>query len=175
MKFETTPIDGVLIVNTEPVTDHRGQFARIWCDEEFKQLMPVTKQVSTVATDLAGTVRGLHFQRAPHEEAKYIRCLRGQAFVAVVDIRPDSSTHLAHFTIELTAESTTGLFVAPGMAQGYQTLQDDTEMIYFMSAAYHGESAAGYRFDDKAFSIAWPRKPRQLSQRDRSWEPYGAK
>ncbi len=111
-------------------------------------------------------MRGLHFQAAPHEETKLVRCTRGAIWDVIVDLRPDSSTYLRYFAVWLTADEGTGLYIPPGFAHGFQTLEDATEVYYQISAPYAPESARGYRFDDPAFRIDWPEPVTVISERD---------
>lgn len=174
MRFVPTKIDAVWITEIDPRRDARGLFARIWCEHEFLEPGIATNisQCSLAWTQCAGTVRGLHFQQHPHWEEKVVRCVRGAAFVVAVDLRVESPTHRAWVGIELTAENRRAMVVGQGCAQGYQTLTDDTELLYQMSKPYCQPTAAGFRFDDPAFQIQWPLAATIVSERDRTWEPY---
>lgn len=174
MKFITTNIDGVYRVCLEPLVDERGFFARAWCREEFvgMGIEVEPSQVNLAYTHQAGTLRGLHLQRPPHAETKYVRCIRGAAWVVAVDLRPQSPTFCQWTSLELTADNRDAMIVPKGFAQGYQTLCDDTEMMYQMSTPYVPEAAWGYRYDDPAFAIDWPSAPVVISARDLSWPPF---
>jgi dTDP-4-dehydrorhamnose 3,5-epimerase len=168
-------VAGAYLVELEPKEDDRGFFARIWCRDEFAELRlnPEVAQVSISRNPRAGTLRGLHFQRAPHEEAKLVRCSRGAIFDVVVDLRPDSPTRGAWFGAELDEERGAALYVPEGCAHGFQTLVDDTDVLYLISYPYVPEAAAGVRWDDPVFAIGWPETPaRTISQRDRSWPDF---
>jgi dTDP-4-dehydrorhamnose 3,5-epimerase len=135
--------------------------------------VPDLAQCSISRNDRAGTLRGLHFQTAPHEEAKLVRCTRGTIFDVIVDLRPDSPTHAEWIGVELDAEEGTALYVPKGFAHGFQTLVDETEVLYMISDPYVPEAASGVRWDDPAFGIEWPPADvRVISERDRSWPDY---
>ncbi len=175
MLFTRTDIEGVVVVGLEPFGDERGSFARIWCEEELAEhgLTAHLSQCSLSRNTHAGTLRGLHFQRAPHEEAKLVRCVRGAIFDVALDLRPGSPTHRRWFGVELSAENGLALFVPEGCAHGFQTLTDDSEVLYLISHPYTADAASGVRWDDPAFAIAWPDAPaRTLSDRDRDWPDY---
>jgi len=174
MNFTPADVDGVWLVDPEPIRDARGWFARVWCRDEFaRRGLPMQiVQASAVFSPAQGTLRGLHYQAAPHEEIKLLRCVRGAAQVVVADIRPASPTHKRWTAVELSAANGRWLYVPAGVAQGYQTLVDDTELFYQMSHDYHPDSARGVRFDDPAFAIAWPLPISIISDRDRSWPDH---
>jgi dTDP-4-dehydrorhamnose 3,5-epimerase len=174
MQFIPSDLDGICLVQSEPRYDERGSFARWWCAQELAAagLVATCSQVSMVHTLLAGTIRGLHFQAAPHWETKIIRCIRGAAFVVCVDVRADSPNHCRWTGVEMYPDSQCALYVPEGFVQGYQTLADDTELLYQMSTPYEPSAARGYRYDDPAFSISWPLAPRCISARDLSWSSY---
>jgi dTDP-4-dehydrorhamnose 3,5-epimerase len=174
MIFEATPLAGLLTVKPEKRHDERGYFSRLWCDHEFPAAgVPfVPRQISASYNVTAGTLRGMHWQAAPHAEAKLVRATRGAIFDVAVDLRPGSPTRHRWFATELSAENGRSLLIAPGLAHGFQTLADDTEVLYAMDAPYAGDAAAGVRWDDPAFAIAWPEPPpagRTISERDASW------
>ena len=174
MKFSPTKLSGVWIVDLEPVEDERGFFARSWCQEEFKRrgLNPRLVQCNISFSRKKGTLRGMHYQIAPHPEAKLVCCTRGALFDVAVDLRPDSPTHKQWVGVELSAENRRAFYVPEGCAHGLQTLMDDTEVFYQMSEAYHPESARGVRWNDPAFNIAWPEDKRSLSARDLAFPDY---
>lgn len=175
MIFTDTPLHGLVILDVERHEDERGYLARTYCEQEFGEHGLITRfvQSSTVFSSRRGTLRGLHFQAPPHGEVKLIRCTRGAAHVAVVDLRPESETYTHWLSVELTAANGRQLYVPVGFAQGYQTLEDGTEVAYRMSTAYVPDAARGVRWDDPAFSIEWPRVERRiLSPRDRRWPDY---
>ncbi len=173
MRLVPTPLEGVLLVEQERLTDERGFFARTYDAE----LLPPIVQMSTSFNVHAGTVRGLHLQREPHGESKLVRCTRGAIFDVAVDLRPGSPTLHRWFGERLSAEDGRALLIAPGFAHGFQTLLDDTEVLYAMDAPYVGEAASGVRWDDPAFAIEWPDPPpagRTMSERDASYPDVGA-
>ena len=168
MRFSATPIEGLWVIEPEPATDERGSFARIFCTREFEErgisFRPVQSNVST--NRFRGTLRGLHLQRPPHAEAKLMRCVRGSVHVAAVDVRPQSSTLAESFTIRLSASEGPQLYIPEGMANGFQTLEDDSEVLYLMSEFYEPEAGHGYRYDDPTFAIAWPLPVSSISESD---------
>jgi dTDP-4-dehydrorhamnose 3,5-epimerase len=170
-----TRLEGAFLVEPEPVADARGFFARVW-DRALAAEHRLAEQVehlSIAYNARAGTLRGMHFQRPPHEEAKVVRCTRGAIHDVIVDLRPSSPTYLEWLAVQLTEENRTSLYVPEGCAHGYQSLVDATEVVYLISAVYAPEAAAGVRWDDPAFGIEWPpADERVLSDRDRSWPDY---
>lgn len=174
MKIEESDLKGVFRITPNPIEDHRGTFARTFCDREFQAsgLASQFVQASTAKTNHKGTVRGLHYQREPHWETKLLRCTHGTVWVVAVDLRPNSATHKHWRGFELSAESRQSLYVSPGFAQGYQALCDESELFYQMDKHYHPESAAGFAYNDPAFDIEWPLKACNLSVKDQSWSPY---
>jgi dTDP-4-dehydrorhamnose 3,5-epimerase len=172
--FQATCIDCVYVIDVERNTDERGFFARASCQREFaaRGLSHSFVQTSMAWTRTAGTIRGLHFQESPHGEAKLVACTHGAAYVVAVDLRSDSITQGKWVGIELSRDNRRLLYVGIGCAQGYQTLVDDTDLLYQMSAAYVPEAARGYRADDPAFAIAWPLPVALISPRDREWPDY---
>ncbi|NIM27742.1 MAG: dTDP-4-dehydrorhamnose 3,5-epimerase, partial [Gammaproteobacteria bacterium] len=152
MKFTRTELEGVWLLDLETVDDDRGFFARTWCGQEFRQrgLSAQLAQCNLSYNRRRGTLRGLHYQAPPHEEAKLVRVTRGAIFDVAVDVRPHSQTALQWLSVELTADNRRSLYVAEGFAHGFQTLTDDTEVLYQMSTAYHPDSARGIRWNDPA-------------------------
>lgn len=174
MIFTPTEITGAFVIDVERLADSRGFFARAWCREEFAQhgLVVDLAQANIAWSAKRGTLRGLHFQAAPHEEAKLVRCTQGAAYVVVADIRAKSTSHGRWIGVDLTADNRRLLYVPPGCAQGYQTLADETELFYQMSTAYVPSAARGVRHDDPYFQIRWPLPPVEISEADRSWPWY---
>ena len=168
MRFHRTPLAGLLVVEPEVHEDERGSFFRIYCAREFEdqgiRFRPVQSNVSRSAEK--GTIRGLHFQEAPHQEAKLVHCTRGSLHVVAVDLRPGSETLARSWATGLSAADGRQLYVPAGMANGFQTLEDDCEILYLMSAFHAPAAAAGYRYDDPTFDIEWPLPVTQISQRD---------
>jgi dTDP-4-dehydrorhamnose 3,5-epimerase len=162
------------MIEIEPATDDRGLFARTFCAREFAAagLATVFVQHSFSHTAHAGTVRGMHFQRAPHEEVKVIRCLAGAIQDVLIDIRPASPTYMQWEAYELAAGDRRQLYVPAGFAHGFQSLTPATEVGYMMTAFYAPEAAAGIRYNDPAFDIAWPLPVTEISPKDQSWPDY---
>jgi dTDP-4-dehydrorhamnose 3,5-epimerase len=176
VKFVETSLAGVLLVRLEPVSDARGWFARSFCVDEFgaRGLDPSVAQSSVSFNERAGTLRGMHWQAPPAAEAKLVRCTRGAIYDVALDLRADSSTRGHWFAAELTPDNHTTLFVPEGVAHGFQTLQDATELTYLISREYDPAAARGVRFDDPAFGIEWPpADTRIVSERDLSYPDFG--
>jgi dTDP-4-dehydrorhamnose 3,5-epimerase len=176
LTFIPTAIDGVVRIQLDPIRDNRGFFARAWAHDEFAAAGLATTWVQTNLgrSPRTGTLRGLHYQRDPHGEAKLVRCTRGRVLDVAVDMRSDSPTYRRWVSAELTAEGGESLFVAEGCAHGYLTLEPDTDVFYQASARYAPESATGVRFDDPAFGIDWAAPIVVVSDADRSWPLQGA-
>ncbi len=170
MRFDPTRVAGAFLVEPERVEDERGFFARTWCREEFAEhgLNADLVQCNISYNARRGTLRGMHYQRPPHAEAKLVRCTRGALYDVIVDLRRNSSTYMQWFGTELTADNRSALYVPEGCAHGFITLRDDTEVLYQMSDSYHAECVAAVRWNDPAFAIAWPAAPEVISERDRS-------
>lgn len=169
MKIEATTLAGVFVIDLERHVDARGWFARTWCAEEFTRagLDPCVAQCSSSFNAKRGTLRGMHYQAAPHEEAKLVRCVRGAMFDVALDLREGSPTRHEWIGVELTADNGRALYLPAGIAHGFQTLDDDTEIFYMISRPFHAASARGVRFDDPAFGIQWPLETEAiLSPRD---------
>jgi dTDP-4-dehydrorhamnose 3,5-epimerase len=175
MIFTELPIPGAFVIDLERRDDARGFFARAWCANEFEAhgLNARLVQVNLSFNERAGTLRGMHFQRPPHEEAKCVRCTRGAIYDVVLDLRQDSPSYKRWSSVELSADNRRMLYVPEGCAHGYQTLAPETETIYQVSEFYAPESEAGVRWDDPAFAIEWPETPeRILSEKDASWPDF---
>jgi dTDP-4-dehydrorhamnose 3,5-epimerase len=174
MLFRSTGLAGVRLIDLEPARDERGLFARTFCTRELaaQGLETGFVQHSISVTERAGSVRGMHFQKTPHEEVKLLRCIRGAIHDVLIDIRPDSPTYGRWEAYELTAENRRQLYVPAGLAHGFQTLLPDTEVGYLISAFYAPAAAAGIRHDDPAFAIAWPLPVADISPKDRAWPDW---
>jgi dTDP-4-dehydrorhamnose 3,5-epimerase len=174
MKFLKTALLGAFIVEPELKEDERGFFFRTWCSHEFEAhgLNNQFVQASGVYNRKKGTLRGMHWQAAPHQEAKLIRVVSGSIYDVIVDIRPSSQTYKQWFSLELTAKSRRMLFVPEGFAHGYLTLEHGTELFYQMSQVYAPESARGFRWNDPAFKIEWPGMIEVVSERDRFYPDF---
>lgn len=171
MRFSETPIRGAVIIEPELRADPRGYFARTWCQQDWAEhgLPAKLAQCSISFSPQRGTLRGLHYQAAPHEEDKLLRVTRGAALDVVVDLRPDSPTFRQWHAVELTAENHRMVLVPRGCAHGLLTLANDTEVFYQMSQPHCEAAARGVRFDDPALGIDWPEPIRVISERDRQW------
>jgi dTDP-4-dehydrorhamnose 3,5-epimerase len=174
MRFVPTAIAGVVRVEAEPHTDDRGLFARLHCPEEFAAAgIPFAPaQTSVSRNPKAGTLRGLHYQAAPHAETKLVRVTRGRVFDVGVDLRPGSPTYRQWAAAELSAENLVGLFIPEGVAHGFLTLEPDSDVVYQIAPAYRPGYEAGVRWDDPAFGIDWPAAPALISPRDATYPDY---
>jgi len=172
--FNETRLKGIFIVEPERIEDERGFFARTWCRHEFeaRQLNTNLVQCSISFNQKKGTLRGLHYQAAPYEEVKLIRCTMGSIYDVVVDLRPLSPTFKQWLAVELTAENRKMLYIPEGLAHGFQTLEDHTEVLYQMSEFYHPECARGVRWNDPAFGIDWPLNVQIISIRDQQYPDF---
>jgi len=171
MKFTPTPLDGAWLIDIEPFCDTRGFFSRVYCEDEFTErgLKTHYPQCSVSFNRLRGTLRGLHYQIAPHEETKQVRCTRGAIFDVIVDIRPASSTYGQWFGVTLTEDNHRTLYIPAGFAHGFQTLVDDTEVYYQISTRYAPDAARGIVWDDPILGIDWPVENPIINDRDRSY------
>lgn len=171
MIFEPTKLAGLTVVRPRKHGDERGFFARLWCADEFAAaghpFRPV--QVSASFNAAAFTLRGLHWQAAPHGEAKLVRATRGRVFDVAVDLRPGSPTRLGWFGIELDADEHTALLIPDGFAHGFLTLTDGAELLYGIDTAYVPGVGCGARYDDPAIGIAWPAVPVVIAAKDLAW------
>lgn len=174
MIFRETDLKGAFVIETEPIEDERGFFARTWCHREFEAhgLKVAWVQGNISGNHRKGTLRGMHYQAAPHSEVKLVRCTSGCLYDVIVDLRPDSPTYLKHIGVELSSRNRRMLYIPEGMAHGFQTLEDNTEMFYLMSAFYAPESGRGVRWNDPMLSIQWPLAGRIISARDESFPDY---
>lgn len=174
VKFTETEIPGAWVIGLDRRVDERGYFARVWCQHELDShgLNGTCVQVNTAFSPKAGTLRGMHFQVSPHAEVKIARCLRGAAFDALIDLRPESPTFRRWYGVTLTPDSGEMLYVPEGCAHGYLTLTDETEVMYFTSRFYAADAAKGVRYDDTAFEIHWPAEIRVISGADKSWPDF---
>ena len=171
MIFTETKLNGVYIIEPEKLEDDRGFFARSFDSEIFKErgLNPNVRQCNMSYNKKMGTLRGMHFQLPPFQEVKYLRCIRGKIFDAVVDLRKKSKTYKQWISVEMSAENYKMIFVPEGCVNGFQTLTDEVELFYQASQAYAPEYERGLRWNDPAFNIDWPLEPTEMSEKDRSW------
>jgi dTDP-4-dehydrorhamnose 3,5-epimerase len=175
MTFRDTAIPGARVVEPERHEDERGFFARTWDSEDFARagLADRVVQTSISYNRLTGTLRGMHYQAAPHEETKLVRCIAGAIFDVVVDLRPDSPAFTRWAGLELSAENRLALYIPEGCAHGFLTLTDGSEVAYQMSAPHVPEAARGVRFDDPTFAIDWPGEVVVVNERDASYPDFG--
>ena len=175
MKFQELALSGAFVLDPERLEDERGFFARTWCREELaaRGLVADLVQCSLSFNRRKGTLRGMHYQAAPHEETKIVRCTMGAIYDVIVDLRPDSPTHRRWAAVELSAENHRQLYIPAGFAHGFQTLVDNAEVFYQISESYHPESACGFRWNDPTVGIRWPLEPSVISDRDASLSEFG--
>lgn len=174
MKFKEVRLPGVYLIEPEPIADERGFFSRTWCRREFAShgLNSALMQCNLSFNKKAGTLRGMHYQCAPFCEAKLVRCSMGAVYDVALDLRPESPTCWQWFATELNSQSRHMLYIPEGVAHGFQTLVDDSEVFYQMSASYHPECSRGVRWDDPLFNILWPIAQPVLSAKDRAYPNY---
>lgn len=174
MRFLDTNLDGAWLVELEPVRDERGFFSRSFCVKQFAVHGLETNfvQHSLSYSAVRGTLRGMHFQAAPHSEVKVVNCVKGAIWDVIIDIRPHSPAYGRWQGFELTAENYRQLYIPAGFAHGFQTLSDDTEVRYLISAFYEPSAACGLRHDDPSFKIRWPLPVTNLSGKDRAWPDF---
>lgn len=158
MIFTETKLKGSYIIDIEPIEDERGFFARTWCHKEFDKvnLNFNIVQCNTSNNKKKGTIRGMHYQVSPFEEAKLVQCTRGAIYDVIIDLRPNSNTFLNWIAVELTHKNKRMLYIPEGFAHGFQTLEDDSDVFYQMGELYHPECARGIKWNDKKFNIEWP-------------------
>jgi dTDP-4-dehydrorhamnose 3,5-epimerase len=172
--FQETKLSGVFEIQIERLRDERGFFARTWCQKEFAErgLNPRLVQCSISFNTRRGTLRGIHFQVAPHAEVKLVRCTRGAIYDVVVDLRRSSPTFKDWIGLTLTSQKGNMLYIPEGCGHGFLTLENESEVFYQMSEFYDAELARGVRWDDPAFGIAWPGAVEVISQRDRTYPAF---
>jgi dTDP-4-dehydrorhamnose 3,5-epimerase len=176
VQFIETILPGAFVIEIDRLADERGFFARTWCSREFSEhgLPSDIKQTSTSFNETKGTLRGMHFSSSPCKEGKLVRCTAGRMLDVIIDIRPDSPAFLQHIKVELSAECRNALYVPPGFAHGYQTLESNTEIYYMMTEEYKPGHADGFRWNDPAFAIEWPEEERIILDRDNSYPDFDA-
>jgi len=175
MKFSKTSLADVYVIDLEKREDERGFFARAWCQKEFADqgLDSNFVQANLSFNNTKGTLRGMHYQVAPYEETKLIRCIRGAIYDLIIDLRPQSPTYKQSFGVELTPENRKMFCVPKGFAHGYLTLQDNTEVLYQVSEFYTPGSEKGIRWNDPAFNLKWPQMANLiLSEKDQNWPDF---
>lgn len=169
-KFLKTKLSGVYIIELQPKRDYRGLFIRVFCKEEFRRINHAGEfvQINHSITREKGTARGVHYQLPPIAEIKLIRCIKGRVFDVIVDIRKGSPTFLHWVGVELSAENMKMVYIPKGCAHGFQTLEDDCELIYHHTEFYTPQHETGIRYNDALVNISWPLEVRNLSERDKS-------
>ena len=174
MKYNSTDIDGLYYVDIDRLKDERGFFGRAFCRQEFEEIGLDSEvcQANISYNESAGTLRGMHYQKSPYQESKFIRCIRGSIYDVVIDLRKNSPTYCHSFGIELNDENRTALFVPEDFAHGFVTLTDDTEVIYMVSQSYVPNAEEGIRWDDPFFAIDWPINPSLVSSKDAQWPDF---
>jgi dTDP-4-dehydrorhamnose 3,5-epimerase len=172
VRFTKTAVEGVVVIEIDRISDDRGFFARVWCQDEFAEqgLKPDWVQANVGRSVRAGTLRGMHYQEEPHAEAKLVRCTRGEVYDVALDLRPSSPSYLKSVGVTLGADDHTMLYIPEGCAHGYQTLVDDSEIVYPTTARYVRDAATGARYDDPAFGIEWPLPVEVISEQDAGWD-----
>ncbi|NOY70990.1 MAG: dTDP-4-dehydrorhamnose 3,5-epimerase [Gammaproteobacteria bacterium] len=174
MIFHKTPISGAYKLELESIADERGYFARAWCQKEFTEKGLCADFVqSNVSFNLkAGTLRGMHFQTEPYQEIKLVRCTQGAIYDVIVDLRKASDTYLQWYGVELKGDGLTSLYIPKGVAHGFQTLLDDSVVLYMHSEYYVADASSGVRWDDPKLNIKWPdTEKRIISKKDNLWLP----
>jgi dTDP-4-dehydrorhamnose 3,5-epimerase len=175
MIFRETELKGAYLIEPERMQDERGYFARTWCRRELEEhgLNSSLAQCGTSYNKSKSTLRGMHFQAAPHAEAKLIRCTRGSIWDVIIDLRGESATYKRYTSATLSGANGFMLYVPEGFAHGFQTLEDEAEVLYQMSEFYRPEAARGVRWNDPAFAIEWPAADRRIiSERDNNWPDF---
>jgi dTDP-4-dehydrorhamnose 3,5-epimerase len=174
MVFQDTGLAGAVVIELDKIHDERGFFARSWCASEFAEhgLNGRLVQCNVSRNRAKGTLRGMHYQAPPHEEAKLVRCTMGAIYDVIVDMRRSSSTYLKSFGAELSAENHRALYVPEGFAHGFLTLTDESEVFYQMSEFYAPQAARGLRWNDPLLAIAWPGTVAVISERDRTYPDF---
>lgn len=174
MIFLETPLPGAFVLGSESREDSRGSFARTFCRREFEEhgLDPQVAQCNLSFNRRRGTLRGMHYQAAPREEVKLVRCVRGAIYDVIIDLRPDSPTYTRHFGVVLSAEERNALYIPRGFAHGFQSMEDETEVMYQMSEFYSPEHARGVRWNDPVFGIEWPIADPIILERDATYPDF---
>lgn len=174
MIFNETKLKGAFVIEPEKLDDKRGFFARTWCVREFEEhgLNPNLVQCNISFNTKRGTLRGMHYQMAPHEEAKLVRCTMGSIYDVIIDLRSDSPTYKQWFHVDLSADNRKMIYIPEGFFHGFLTLQDNTEVFYQMSEFYAPECAIGIRWNDPSFGMDWPGDVLVISEKDRTYPDF---
>jgi dTDP-4-dehydrorhamnose 3,5-epimerase len=175
MQFTASRIPGAWVIDIAPIKDQRGFFATTWLPEAFRErgIEPALAQCNLAYNHKRGTLRGMHFQKSPHAQAKIVRATRGSLLDVIVDLRPDSPTYRKWDSVELSAENHRMLYMPEGIAHGYLTLTDDVEAYYHASTPWAPQAESGVRWNDPAFGITWPFPPIVISEKDATWPLVG--
>jgi dTDP-4-dehydrorhamnose 3,5-epimerase len=170
MKFSETSLQGSYTIELTPFSDERGSFARTFCKNEFEQIGHKKEfvQLNQSWNTLAGTIRGMHYQVRPYSEIKLIRCIRGAVYDVIIDLRENSKTFLRHFAVELSEENKKMIYVPEGFAHGFQTLRDDSQLVYHHTEYFNPKADAGLNYNDPAFGIQWPLAVSIMSEKDKN-------
>jgi dTDP-4-dehydrorhamnose 3,5-epimerase len=176
LSFAPTKLNGVVQFQRHPPADSRGSFARLYCPQAFAEagIDFNAVQMSLSANHSAHTLRGMHYQQPPFSEAKVVQVVVGAIYDVVADMRPDSATFMRWQGFELSRNNGKGLYIPEGCAHGFLTLADATDVLYVMGRMYEPGRAAGFRYDDPAFSITWPAQPQIIAQADQDWGPFSS-
>ena len=168
MKINLTPINGLLVVETAILADDRGSFSRLFCPKSFPEILAEKKiaQINSSLTEKVGAIRGLHFQKSPALETKFVRCTAGRVFDVAVDLRAKSSTFLQWYGIELSAKNSKLLVIPEGFAHGFQVLEENSEMLYLHTEFYCPEHEPGIHYNDQSIAIDWPLPCSEMSAKD---------
>jgi dTDP-4-dehydrorhamnose 3,5-epimerase len=172
MRVTDTPLPGVRVIEIAAHEDARGSFARVFCEDAYSSLAFRPKQINLSQNPHAFTLRGMHYQEAPHGETKVVQCVRGRIFDVAIDLRPDSPTYRTWFGLELSPAQHRLLFIPEGCAHGFITLDDDSDVLYLMGQSHHPAAQRGVRWNDPAFAVEWPAEPRVISPRDQAFPDY---
>jgi len=174
LKFTKLSLRGAYLLELEKHGDQRGFFARSWCQKEFEEhgLVPKVVQANISFTRIKGTLRGMHFQKKPYEETKYVRCVKGAIYDVIIDIQPDSQTFKQWLSVVLSADNYKMLYVPKGFAHGFQSLEPNTEVTYLVSEFYNPQAEGGIRYNDPEFDIEWPLPVAEISDKDNCWPDY---
>jgi dTDP-4-dehydrorhamnose 3,5-epimerase len=174
MLFKSLEIEGAFLISSPVNSDNRGHFTRLFCQEEFNKnnLNSELVQASLSFNKKRGTLRGMHFQKSPYEEEKMVRCVRGTVYDVIVDLRPKSVTFLKWIGVELSEKNSEMIYIPKGVAHGFQSLEDDSILIYFMTEKFYPDSASGFFYDDPNIKIKWPIKEKIISEKDKNFPKF---
>lgn len=177
MIFEKTKLEEVFVIMPEKIIDERGFFARIFDEKSFEEkgLDYKIKQCNISFNKIKGTIRGIHFQKKPYQEAKFVRCVKGSIFVVIIDLRKESKTFLEKIYLESNSFTHNLLYIPKGMGMGIQTLEDNSELFYQMTQFHAPEFSSGILWNDPFFNIKWPLKISEISEKDKAWKVFDPK